>query len=401
MNRPSDSATERMRPDELRASAALSSVQGLRMLGLFIVLPVLAVHAHSLPEGSNARLVGLALGIYGLTQALLQLPLGAASDRFGRKPVIVFGLALFAIGSFIAASADDLLGVTIGRGLQGAGAISAAVSAFVADSTRDSQRTKAMAMVGITIGASFALSLIVAPPLYRWVGISGMFAFTGILALAAIAAVIFMVPTAPRVARGRLTRESFGRVVGEADLMRLNFGIFTLHAVQVAIFVALPGWLVERAGLTLPSHWLLYLPVVLLSFWPMMPALRWGERQGRMRTVFLGCVAVLAVVMFALATRPEGLIPFAVLLFAFFAAFNILEASLPSMVSRLAPSELRGTALGVFNTSQSLGLFAGGAVAGVVRAVWGDAAVFLLAGIIIGIWLLAAWRHRVWPAAAH
>ena len=401
MNRPSDSATERMRPDELRASAALSSVQGLRMLGLFIVLPVLAVHAHSLPEGSNARLVGLALGIYGLTQALLQLPLGAASDRFGRKPVIVFGLALFAIGSFIAASADDLLGVTIGRGLQGAGAISAAVSAFVADSTRDSQRTKAMAMVGITIGASFALSLIVAPPLYRWVGISGMFAFTGILALAAIAAVIFMVPTAPRVARGRLTRESFGRVVGEADLMRLNFGIFTLHAVQVAIFVALPGWLVERAGLALPSHWLLYLPVVLLSFWPMMPALRWGERQGRMRTVFLGCVAVLAVVMFALATRPEGLIPFAVLLFAFFAAFNILEASLPSMVSRLAPSELRGTALGVFNTSQSLGLFAGGAVAGVVRAVWGDAAVFLLAGIIIGIWLLAAWRHRVWPAAAH
>jgi MFS family permease len=390
-----------MRPDELRASAALSSVQGLRMLGLFIVLPVLAVHAHSLPEGSNARLVGLALGIYGLTQALLQLPLGAASDRFGRKPVIVFGLALFAIGSFIAASADDLLGVTIGRGLQGAGAISAAVSAFVADSTRDSQRTKAMAMVGITIGASFALSLIVAPPLYRWVGIGGMFAFTGILALAAIAAVIFMVPTAPRVARGRLTRESFGRVVGEADLMRLNFGIFTLHAVQVAIFVALPGWLVERAGLALPSHWLLYLPVVLLSFWPMMPALRWGERQGRMRTVFLGCVAVLAVVMFALATRPEGLIPFAVLLFAFFAAFNILEASLPSMVSRLAPSELRGTALGVFNTSQSLGLFAGGAVAGVVRAVWGDAAVFLLAGIIIGIWLLAAWRHRVWPAAAH
>ncbi len=371
------------------------------MLGLFIVLPVLAVHAHSLPEGSNARLVGLALGIYGLTQALLQLPLGAASDRFGRKPVIVFGLALFAIGSFIAASADDLLGVTIGRGLQGAGAISAAVSAFVADSTRDSQRTKAMAMVGITIGASFALSLIVAPPLYRWVGISGMFAFTGILALAAIAAVIFMVPAAPRVARGRLTRESFGQVVGQADLMRLNFGIFTLHAVQVAIFVALPGWLVERAGLALPSHWMLYLPVVLLSFWPMMPALRWGERQGRTRTVFLGCVAVLAIVMFALATRPEGLIPFAVLLFAFFAAFNILEASLPSMVSRLAPAELRGTALGVFNTSQSLGLFAGGAVAGVVRAVWGDAAVFLLAGIIIGIWLIAAWRHRVWPAAAH
>jgi len=358
MNRPSDSATERMRPDELRASAALSSVQGLRMLGLFIVLPVLAVHAHSLPEGSDARLVGLALGIYGLTQAMLQLPLGAASDRVGRKPVIIFGLALFAIGSFIAASADDLLVMTIGRGLQGAGAISAAVSAFVADSTRDSQRTKAMAMVGITIGVSFALSLIIAPPLYRWVGIGG-------------------------------------------DLMRLNFGIFTLHAVQVAIFVALPGWLVERAGLALPSHWMLYLPVVLLSFWPMMPALRWGERQGRKRTVFVASVALLALVMFALATQPQGLIPFAVLLFAFFAAFNILEASLPSMVSQLAPAELRGTALGLFNTSQSLGLFTGGATAGAVRAVWGDAAVFLLAGLIIVVWLVAALRHRLWPAAAH
>lgn len=371
------------------------------MLGLFIVLPVLAVHAHSLPDGSDARLVGLALGIYGLTQALLQLPLGAASDRFGRKPVIVFGLALFAIGSFVAASADDLLVMTIGRGLQGAGAISAAVSAFVADSTRDTQRTKSMAMVGITIGASFALSLIIAPPLYRWVGIGGMFAFTGLLALAAIASVIFMVPAAPRVARGRLTRESVRRVASDPDLMRLNFGIFTLHAVQVAIFVALPGWLVERAGLALASHWMLYLPVVLLSFWPMMPALRWGERQGRQRIVFLMSVGVLAVVMFALATRPEGLIPFAVLLFAFFAAFNILEASLPSMVSRLAPSELRGTALGFFNTSQSLGLFIGGAAAGVVRGVWGDAAVFMLAGAIIGAWLIAALRHRLWPAAAH
>ena len=401
MNRPSNSTSESMNRDELRAAAALSSVQGLRMLGLFIMLPVLAVHAHSLPDGHDARLVGLALGIYGLTQAMLQLPLGAVSDRVGRKPVIIFGLALFAIGSFIAASADDLLVMTIGRGLQGAGAISAAVSAFVADSTRDSHRTKAMAMVGITIGVSFALSLIVAPPRYRWVGIGGMFAFTGVLALAAIASVIFMVPSAPRVARGRLTRETVLRVAAEPDLMRLNFGIFTLHAVQVAIFVALPGWLVERAGLALPSHWMLYLPVVLLSFWPMMPALRWGERQGRARTVFVASVVVLALVMFALATRPEGLIPFAVLLFAFFAAFNILEASLPSMVSQLAPAEVRGTALGLFNTSQSLGLFTGGAAAGAVRAVWGDAAVFLLAGVIIVVWLIAALRHRLWPAAAH
>lgn len=401
MNRPAVDPSQRMNPAELRASVSLASVQALRMLGLFIVLPVLAIHARSLPDGDNARLVGLALGIYGLTQAMLQLPLGAASDRFGRKPVIVFGLVLFAIGSFVAALADDLLGVTIGRGLQGAGAISAAVSAFVADSTRDSQRTKAMALIGITIGASFALSLIVAPPLYRWVGIAGMFGFTGVLALAAIAWVIFVVPAAPRMPRGGLTRASVAQVIGNGDLMRLNLGIFSLHAVQVAIFVALPGWLVERAGLALPSHWMLYLPVVLLSFWPMMPAVRWGERHGRMRTVFLGSVAVLGLVMAMLATRPEGLIPFAVLLFAFFAAFNILEACLPSMVSRLAPAEVRGTALGLFNTAQSLGLFIGGAAAGVVRSAWGDPAVFVLAGIAIGVWLAVASRHRLWPATAH
>ncbi|MFM8548734.1 MAG: MFS transporter, partial [Betaproteobacteria bacterium] len=191
-----------MNQAELRASVSLASVQALRMLGLFLVLPVLAVHARAMPEGGDAHLVGIALGIYGLTQAMLQLPFGAASDRFGRKPVIVAGLELFALGSFIAAAADDLWMVILGRGLQGAGAISAAVSAFVADSTRDSQRTKAMAMVGITIGASFALSLIIAPPLYRWIGIGGMFGFTGALALAAIAWVIFVVPAAPRTARG-------------------------------------------------------------------------------------------------------------------------------------------------------------------------------------------------------
>jgi MFS family permease len=371
------------------------------MLGLFLVLPVLAVHAHAMNEGHDPRLVGVALGIYGLTQALFQLPFGAASDRFGRKPVIVVGLVIFALGSFIAASADDLWMVIVGRSLQGAGAISAAVSAFVADSTRESQRTKAMAMVGITIGASFALSLIIAPPLYRWVGIEGMFAVTGVLALAAVAWVVWIVPAAPRVPRGKVSGESVRRVLRDPDLMRLNFGIFTLHAVQVAIFVVLPGWLVERAGLALASHWLLYLPVVLLSFWPMMPAVKWGERHQRQRTVFVASVIALAAVMGMLATRPEGIVPFAVLLFVFFAAFNILEASLPSMVSRLAPPEIRGTALGVFNTTQSLGLFAGGAVAGTVRAVWGDAAVFVLAGAIIVVWLVAALSHRRWPMTAH
>jgi predicted MFS family arabinose efflux permease len=389
-----------MNPAELRASLSLASVQSLRMLGLFMVLPVLAVHARSLPEGGDPALLGLALGIYGLTQALLQLPLGIASDRFGRKPVIIFGLLVFALGSVVAALASDLLVMTIGRGLQGAGAISAAVSALVADCTRESQRTKAMALVGISIGAMFALSLIVAPPLYRWLGMGGMFAATALLATAAVLWVIYVVPDAPRLERAPLTREQFAQVAADPELARINFGIFSLHAVQVAMFVVLPGWLIERAGLPISDHWMLYLPVVLLSFAPMMPAVGWGERRGRAKEVFVASVAVLAAVLVALSLRPQGVVLFAVLLFVFFSAFNILEASLPSMVSRRAPATARGAALGLFNTTQSMGLFVGGAAAGLVRSAWGDAAVFATAATLLGAWLLAALWHRRMPVPA-
>jgi len=398
---PVSSATERMNPAELRASLSLASVQSLRMLGLFMILPVLAIHARSLPEGGDPALLGIALGIYGLTQAALQLPFGIASDRFGRKPVIIVGLLIFAVGSVVAALASDLWMMAIGRGLQGAGAISAAVSALVADSTRESQRTKAMALVGISIGAMFALSLIVAPPLYRWLGIAGMFAATAVLAVIAIVWVIRGVPDVPRLSREPLTRAQFARVASDPDLMRINFGIFSLHAVQVALFVVLPGWLIERAGLAAADHWILYLPVVLLSFAPMMPAVGWGERRGRTRVVFLLSVAALVCVLLGLASRPQGIVPFALLLFVFFSAFNILEASLPSMVSRHAPAPVRGAALGLFNTTQSLGLFSGGLVAGLVRGTWGDAAVFLVAAGLLGAWLLAASRHRHWPGATH
>ncbi|MEN9773703.1 MAG: hypothetical protein RL322_773 [Pseudomonadota bacterium] len=398
---PASSATERMNPAELRASLSLASVQSLRMLGLFMILPVLAIHARSLPEGGDPALLGIALGIYGLTQAALQLPFGIASDRFGRKPVIIVGLLIFAVGSVVAALASDLWMMAMGRGLQGAGAISAAVSALVADSTRESQRTKAMALVGISIGAMFAVSLIVAPPLYRWLGIAGMFAATAVLAVIAIVWVIRGVPDVPRLSREPLTRAQFARVASDPDLMRINFGIFSLHAVQVALFVVLPGWLIERAGLAAADHWMLYLPVVLLSFAPMMPAVGWGERRGRTRVVFLLSVAALVCVLLGLASRPQGIVPFALLLFVFFSAFNILEASLPSMVSRHAPASVRGAALGLFNTTQSLGLFTGGLVAGLVRGTWGDAAVFLVAAGLLGAWLLAASRHRHWPGAAH
>src|SRR5690606_26572186 len=276
---------------ELRASASLAAVFALRMLGLFLILPVFAVHARGLPGGDNAMLVGLALGVYGLTQALLQLPSGMASDRPGRKPVIIAGLLIFAAGSFLAAAADTVWMAVVGRALQGTGAISAAITALIADATRESQRTKAMAMVGGSIGVTFALSLVLAPLLYGAIGMGGTFALTGVLALAAIVAVRWGAPDVPQVLPGShadpaARRTPFRGVALDADLVRLSLGIFVLHAVQMAMFVVVPTWLVERAGLALDAHWKLYLPVVVVSFALMIPPLILAERRGQMRQVF-------------------------------------------------------------------------------------------------------------------
>lgn len=387
---------------ELRASASLASVFALRMLGLFLILPVFAVHARGLPGGDNAMLVGLALGIYGLTQALLQLPFGMASDRLGRKPVIIAGLLVFAAGSFVAAAADTVWMAVVGRALQGAGAISAAITALIADATRESQRTKAMAMVGGSIGVTFALSLVLAPLLYGAIGMGGTFALTGVLALAAIAAVRWGAPDVPQVLPGShadpaARRTPFREVALDADLMRLNLGIFVLHAVQMAMFVVVPTWLVERAGLALDAHWKLYLPVVVVSFALMIPPLILAERRGQMRQVFIAAVALLLIVQLALALGPNGLVVLALLLLGFFAAFNVLEASLPSLVSRLAPVDAKGTALGIYNTTQSLGLFAGGLLGGVVQQQWGKPAVFVACAALAAVWLVAAFGHRRWP----
>ena len=387
---------------ELRASASLASVFALRMLGLFLILPVFAVHARGLPGGDNAMLVGLALGIYGLTQALLQLPFGMASDRLGRKPVIIAGLLVFAAGSFIAAAADTVWMAIIGRALQGAGAISAAITALIADATRESQRTKAMAMVGGSIGVTFALSLVLAPLLYGAIGMGGIFILTGVLALAAIAAVRWGAPDVPQVLPGShadpaARRTPFRTVALDADLLRLNLGIFVLHAVQMAMFVVVPAWLVERAGLALDAHWKLYLPVVVVSFALMIPPLILAERRGQMRQVFIAAVALLLLVQLALALSPAGLVILGLLLLGFFAAFNVLEASLPSLVSRLAPVDAKGTALGIYNTTQSLGLFAGGLLGGWVQQQWGKPAVFIACAALAGVWLVAASGHRRWP----
>ena len=392
-----------MTPLELRASLSLASLYAFRMLGLFLILPVFAVHAHTLPGGDDPLLVGLVLGIYSLTQGLLQLPFGMASDRLGRKPVIVFGLVLFALGSLVAAHATDIAWTIVGRALQGTGAISAAVTACIADLTRDSQRTKAMALVGASIGLTFALSLVAAPLLYEWVGMAGLFHLTGAMAVLGIAIVLFAVPPlhvpAHAVAADgtRLERTRFREVALDGELLRLNVGIFALHMVQMAMFVVLPAWLVERAQLPLADHWKVYLPVVAASFVLMVPPIAWGERAGRLRAVVLASIALILAAQLGYAAQPVGVWTFAVLLLVFFAAFNVLEATVPSMVSRLAPPDVKGTALGLYNTVQALGLFAGGAIGGWASSRFGGVAVFVLCAGVMAVWFVVAMGARRWP----
>ena len=382
-----------MTPLERRSSISLALIFALRMLGLFLVLPVFALEARKYPGGDDAALVGLALGMYGLTQAFLQLPLGMASDRLGRKRVIVVGLLVFAAGSLVAATAESVMGLLVGRALQGAGAVSAAVTALLADQTRDAVRTKAMALVGASIGLMFAVALVAAPALAAWAGLPGLFGLTCVLALAGVAVVLWWVPPEPaqhkNAPRGRLLD-----VWKHADLLRLNLGVFVLHSVQLAMWVAVPAMLVQ-AGLPKAVHWHVYLPAVVLSF-VAMGGLFAMERRGHLRGALLLAMALILVVQIALgllastAAAPT-LWVLGVVLFVFFCGFNALEASQPSLVSRMAPPSLRGAALGTYNMLQSLGLFAGGALGGVLVQWAGVPALFAATSALCALWLVLGW----------
>src|SRR3954471_2237299 len=347
---------------ELRAGASLAGVFGLRMFGLFLILPVLSVHASHLAGGDNLALVGMALGIYGLAQGFLQIPFGMASDRWGRKPVLYGGLAVFALGSFLGVGATDIWTVIAARSLQGAGAISSVAMALAADLTRDQHRTKIMAMIGSTIGLTFAVSLIGAPVLYRWIGMGGLFALTGCLCLAAIAVVKYLVPDPTSVSAGRKGERATRESILHPELLRLNLGIFVLHIVLYGMFVVVPPMLVTT-GLAITEHWKLYLPAVLGSFILMVPLIFYADRRNRPKPVFIGAVALLVAVEAALAAMQAGLVGLGLLMqavllvlwflmLAFFVAFNALEALLPLLVSRIAPAQGRGVAIGVYNTTQ-------------------------------------------------
>lgn len=385
-----------MTPGERRASFSLATIFALRMLGLFLILPVFAIEAAKYPGGDDPTLIGLTMGIYGLTQAMLQFLYGMASDRLGRKRVIVFGLLLFAAGSFVAAWAPSLTWLAIGRAVQGAGAVSAAVTALLADQTRDVVRTKSMALVGASIGLMFALSLVAAPLLVAHIGLAGLFVMTGALALAGVAVVIWWVPAEPlqhkNMPRGRLTE-----VLRLPALLRLNFGVFVLHAVQLAMWMAVPALLVQ-AGLPHEHHWWVYLPAVLASFFVMGSTLFPLEKRGYLRAVFLTAVGLIAVVQLGFwlvaASGAPSVSALAVLLFVFFCGFNVLEASQPSLASRVAPAHARGAAMGIYNTLQSLGFFAGGVLGGWLVKHLGAQGLF--AGCAAGmlLWLVVAWPMR-------
>lgn len=396
--------TDRMSPEERRAGASLASIFALRMLGLFLILPVFSVYAKTLPGGDNLALVGFALGAYGLTQAVFQIPYGIASDIFGRKQVIVVGLLIFALGSFVAAWAPDMTWIIVGRVLQGMGAISAAVTALAADLTREEHRTKVMAMIGSSIGLVFALSLVGAPVLYGWIGMGGLFIMTGVLALAAIGLLLKAVPPAPPP-HGH-EKLPLRRVIFDADLLRLNLGIFVLHMVQMAMFVVLPHALVDHGGLAAAEHWKVYLPAVLVSFAIMVPAIIAAERKDKMRPIFISAVGLLVIVQIGLFLLHASLWSLALWLLLFFVAFNVLEATLPSLVSRTAPPAAKGAALGVYNTTQAMGLFIGGAAGGYIAQHFGDNAVFAACTGLVLVWLVVANsmnfpQRRVAAVAAH
>lgn len=388
-----------MTASERHASMSLAGVFALRMFGLFIVLPVFALEAQKLPGGDDAALVGLAMGIYGLTQGLLQIPFGMASDYWGRKRVIIAGLFVFGAGSFLAAAATSLEWLIAGRSLQGAGAISAAVTALLADLTRDEVRTKAMAAVGASIGLMFALSLVAAPWLAAHIGLQGLFALTGVLTFGAAGVVHWVTPAEPALPVGQTPGGAplapFKQALLDVGLLRLDFGTFVLHAVQLAMWVAVPAMLVT-AGLPKASHWQIYLPAVLLSF-VAMGALFPLERAGYLRAAFLAAIALIALTQLGLwwaLNSGGGVWTLGMWLFVFFCGFNVLEASQPSLASRLAPPQARGAALGVYNTVQSLGFFVGGALGGWLVQHHGFRTLFMACAAVMGLWLSVAWGMK-------
>ena len=386
-------STNMMPAHERKAAISLASIYGLRMLGMFLLLPIFAIYAETLKGGENHTLIGLAMGAYGIMQVLMQLPFGIASDKFGRKPTIYIGLLLFIIGSIIAAMAGDIITMIVGRSIQGAGAISAVVTALVADLTSDEHRTKAMAMIGATIGVTFAISLVLGPLLSTWIGVSGIFWMTAILCVLAAIVVKYIVPDPQKMAVASTV--TIKDVLKNTQLLRLNFGSFALHAAQIAMFMVVPFALQNAGHMPQNQHWKVYLPVLLLSFALMIPAIIVGEKRGKLKQIMVGAVGLMLVAQLMLMSYINSFWGVVVSLLVYFVAFNILEASLPSLVSKIAPPAAKGMAMGVHNTAQSLGMALGAVVAGYLSQHYGQSSVFMFCAVLIALWLLFSFGMQV------
>ena len=376
---------------EKKAAFSLATVFGLRMLGLFMILPVFAIYGPEL-TGFSPIWLGLAIGAYGLTQALLQIPMGILSDKFGRKPIILAGLVVFAIGSVVAAMSESIYGVVLGRALQGMGAIASAVLALAADLTREEQRPKVMATIGMFIGLSFTLALVVGPIVGESFGLSGLFWFTGILTIFAMVMIQFMVPNsvhkAPKGDNVAMVSQ-LGTLIKHPQLMRLNIGVFILHMALTACFIFLPTRLVD-SGLALEQHWQLYLPTLLCSFFFMVPFMIFAIKKQKEKEMFMAAITLLAISLLMFAVLPNTRSTLVALVMMFFISFNYLEATMPSILSRIAPAGVKGSAMGIFSSSQFFGAFAGGAIGGWLANSYDASMVFVVMSAVVVVWLVAA-----------
>lgn len=383
--------TSPMSSVERRATLSLSSIYALRMLGLFMIFPVLSLFAETL-EGSTPLLIGLAISVYGLTQAVLQIPFGLMSDRFGRKKIIVIGLLLFASGSIVAALSTTIYGVLIGRALQGSGAIAAAIMALVADLTREVHRTKAMALIGASIGISFGVAMTLGPVISGFSGIQGIFWVTAVLSFLAIFVVLFVVPNPVQTkvhGNAELIPAKFSTVLKDKNLLRLDYGIFTLHLILTASFVIVP-LLLRDAGLIPEDHWQVYLPLLTTSMAMIIPFVIIAEKKRKMKAVFVGAVTTLVLADLSLFYFNDSLYTLIAGLWVFFCGFNLLEATLPSLISKTAPGNLKGTAMGAYSSAQFFGAFLGGTTGGWIYGEYGANYVFLFCAVAAGLWLIVA-----------